>query len=95
MEHPRVGLTIDIPDDLETSFQDEVCIYSVPPTLRQINPEAYTPQVISIGPIHHGKQKLQAMQIQKKRYLIEFCKRNLRNKKEKESFEIMYFNCTS
>ncbi|XP_048226364.1 UPF0481 protein At3g47200 [Ricinus communis] len=75
-QHPHVELTIDIPDDLETSMQDDFCIYSVPPTLRQIYPEAYT-QVISIGPIHYGKQKLQAMQIQKLRYLKEFCKRKM------------------
>ncbi|CAL5184450.1 unnamed protein product [Lathyrus oleraceus] len=35
---------------------DEQCIYKVPQRIRQTNPQAYTPQIISIGPFHspHG-----------------------------------------
>ncbi|WCJ22983.1 hypothetical protein M5689_005036 [Euphorbia peplus] len=68
-------LTIQIPENLETTLNDTICIYTVPPSLRQINPSAYTPQVISIGPIHHGKNSLQKMEIQKLRYFKEFCRR--------------------
>nr|XP_034912572.1 UPF0481 protein At3g47200-like [Populus alba] len=32
----------------------------------------YTPQVISIGPFHHGKKELQEMEEQKTLYLREF-----------------------
>ncbi|XP_040996169.1 UPF0481 protein At3g47200-like [Juglans microcarpa x Juglans regia] len=37
------------------------CIYKVPDPLRKSNKEAYTPQVISIGPFHRDNKKLQAM----------------------------------
>jgi hypothetical protein len=41
------------------------CIYKVPNLLRNVKPEAYTPQLISIGPLHHGDAKLQIMQRKK------------------------------
>ncbi|WCJ22979.1 hypothetical protein M5689_005034 [Euphorbia peplus] len=72
----RYELTIKIPENLETTFNDAVCIYTVPSSLRKIKPSAYTPQVISIGPIHHGKKSLLKMEIQKLRYFKEFCRRN-------------------
>ncbi|KAG2260951.1 hypothetical protein Bca52824_080245 [Brassica carinata] len=31
---------------------DRCCIYRVPSSLRDINPEAYTPQLVLIGPLH-------------------------------------------
>ncbi|KAL1190921.1 hypothetical protein V5N11_025661 [Cardamine amara subsp. amara] len=33
---------------------DLCCIYRVPNCLRQVNPEAYTPQLVIIGPLHHS-----------------------------------------
>jgi len=39
----------------------ECCIYKVPNLLRNVKPEAYTPQLISIGPLHYGDAKLQIM----------------------------------
>ncbi|KAK3195152.1 hypothetical protein Dsin_026462 [Dipteronia sinensis] len=57
---------IDILEDWE--LKPECCIYKVPIDLRKKNNEAYTPQVISIGPLHHGKKNLKDMQKQKKRY---------------------------
>nr|XP_048334397.1 UPF0481 protein At3g47200-like [Ziziphus jujuba var. spinosa] len=36
-------------------------IYKVPNKLREIRPAAYTPQIVSIGPFHHGKSNLKAM----------------------------------
>ncbi|KAJ7962022.1 hypothetical protein O6P43_017309 [Quillaja saponaria] len=62
---------INIP---ETKHED-LCIYRVPPNLRQVNPKAYTPQLVSIGPFHHGKPQFKAMETQKKRYYNEFQKR--------------------
>ncbi|XP_034900892.1 UPF0481 protein At3g47200 [Populus alba] len=41
------------------------CIYRVPNLLRNVKPEAYTPQLISIGPLHHGDAKLKIMQRKK------------------------------
>lgn len=53
----------------------ERCIYRVPRRLRQQNQTAYTPQVISIGPLHHGKEYLQSMEEHKSRYLNKFLQR--------------------
>ncbi|KAK0589254.1 hypothetical protein LWI29_011700 [Acer saccharum] len=60
-------LLIDIDDNLEPA--PECCIYRVPKDLRKINEEAYTPQLISIGPLHHGKEELLDMEKQKLRYM--------------------------
>jgi hypothetical protein len=37
----------------------------VPNLLRNVKPEAYTPQLISIGPLHHGDAKLEIMKKEK------------------------------
>ncbi|XP_057457236.1 UPF0481 protein At3g47200-like [Lotus japonicus] len=47
-------------------------IYKVPHSLRKVNEEAYTPQLISIGPIHLHSLQLIPMQEQKKRYFHFF-----------------------
>ncbi|XP_073260532.1 UPF0481 protein At3g47200-like [Populus alba] len=44
----------------------------VPDALRESNEAIYTPQKVSIGPIHHGKENLQPMNKKKKSYLKEF-----------------------
>jgi hypothetical protein len=82
IEKLRQDILIIIRDDLETSFRSEQCIYEVPSALRDRKEDAYTPRVISIGPIHHYSEKLVAMEIQKRRYLKEFCR--LRVEKEQE-----------
>ncbi|KAF5475736.1 hypothetical protein F2P56_007512 [Juglans regia] len=51
------------------------CIYKVPDHFRKMNEEAYTPRVISMGPFHHGNEKLQTMEKYKVRYLMDFMKR--------------------
>ncbi|KAJ7960485.1 hypothetical protein O6P43_020919 [Quillaja saponaria] len=51
----------------------ECCImYQVPPTIREINEEAYTPKVISIGPFHFGNKKFQYMERFKLSYFNSF-----------------------
>ncbi|KAI9073470.1 hypothetical protein K1719_044565 [Acacia pycnantha] len=65
-------IMIDIknePEDLNTTKWN---IYKVPCNLRGLNRSAYTPQLISIGPLHYGRQKLNPMQKQKLRYLNLF-----------------------
>ncbi|KAH8484336.1 hypothetical protein H0E87_028691 [Populus deltoides] len=62
-----------------TSQQDRglCCIYKVPYSIRNIKPEAYTPQLISIGPIHHGiNSGLEGMEKQKVIYYKEFTERH-------------------
>ncbi|KAJ7966156.1 hypothetical protein O6P43_015672 [Quillaja saponaria] len=52
------------------------CIYKVPPLLRELNKEAYTPNVVSIGPFHSGDKRLQNMERHKLRYLKRFLARS-------------------
>ncbi|XP_062176228.1 UPF0481 protein At3g47200-like [Alnus glutinosa] len=50
----------------------ECCIYKVPTNLRIVNEKAYTPQHISIGPFHHGDERLETMEKLKVTYLKRF-----------------------
>ncbi|KAG2664710.1 hypothetical protein I3760_16G096500 [Carya illinoinensis] len=54
----------------------------VPDSLRELNKEAYTPQVISIGPLHHGSPKLESMENYKLRFFRNFMERTDINKEE-------------
>ena len=56
-------LIIDIPQQTYKCF-----IYKVPPELRKVNHDAYTPMLISIGPFHHKDEKLKNMEELKLRY---------------------------
>ncbi|KAK4566668.1 hypothetical protein RGQ29_002793 [Quercus rubra] len=51
-------------------------IYKVPHPLRKWNEEAYTPQVVSIGPFHHKNERLKVMEEHKERYFRNFMKRS-------------------
>ncbi|KAL2346742.1 hypothetical protein Fmac_000742 [Flemingia macrophylla] len=47
----------------ETPLTDECCIYRVPFHIRKLNEDAYTPDVVSIGPFHHNTlPRLRSMQ---------------------------------
>ncbi|KAL5798934.1 hypothetical protein ACOSQ2_003754 [Xanthoceras sorbifolium] len=73
---------IDI-EKLQESFEaaKDCCIYRVPRDLRKINEKAYTPQVVSIGPLHHGKEEyLIEMEKQKLRYVKKFGERTSTDK---------------
>ncbi|XP_050258854.1 UPF0481 protein At3g47200-like [Quercus robur] len=51
-------------------------IYRVPHHLRKFNEEAYSPQIISIGPFHHQTKRLKAMEEHKERFFRSFVKRS-------------------
>ncbi|KAK2650761.1 hypothetical protein Ddye_018250 [Dipteronia dyeriana] len=54
----------------------DCCIYRVPRFLRKVNEEAYTPKLISIGPLHyHCREELMGMETQKQRYRMKFQER--------------------
>ncbi|ESR59304.1 hypothetical protein CICLE_v10018034mg, partial [Citrus x clementina] len=48
------------------------CIYRVPQSRRGLYPRDYTPQIVSIGPLHHGNEELKAMENNKTIYLHYF-----------------------
>ncbi|XP_062176223.1 UPF0481 protein At3g47200-like [Alnus glutinosa] len=65
MEHQDRVLANDIAKMLESSeplSSPKCCIYKVPTDLRKVNEKAYTPEVISIGPFHHGDERLETME---------------------------------
>ena len=47
---------------------ENVCIYRVPPNMLRVEPKAYIPNNISIGPYHYGSQHLQEMEILKNKF---------------------------
>ncbi|KAL6289832.1 hypothetical protein ACE6H2_007342 [Prunus campanulata] len=64
----------------EPQLPDKWCIYRVPKKLRKTNEAAYTPQLLSIGPLHHGKSELKDMETYKKMYYEKFCERCTKRK---------------
>lgn len=54
----------------------EYSIYTVPDGLRRVKEEAYTPRLVSIGPLHRGTKHLQAMEATKLRYVSHFLSRS-------------------
>ncbi|TKY68949.1 UPF0481 protein [Spatholobus suberectus] len=66
---------INIPEEIEPDLEPEWCIYKVPTSLFKVKEMAYTPLLISIGPVHHNKEELKEMQEQKQRYFKLFRKR--------------------
>nr|XP_023916201.1 uncharacterized protein LOC112027781 [Quercus suber] len=90
-------LIIDVPLVMEPVQWRECCIYKVPKMLRQVNKEAYTPKLISIGPFHHGEKDLRGekelrdeenenvprdIELLKVRYLKDLCYRTGKCQKE-------------
>jgi hypothetical protein len=65
----------------EMSLTRDRCIYKVPQIIRQANPQAYTPQIISIGPFHNPRgsistnNNLHEMEELKLKYLKGFLNR--------------------
>ncbi|KAL6344870.1 hypothetical protein AAG906_006620 [Vitis piasezkii] len=68
--------------DRLTPLSATCCIYRVPQKLRKVNMEAYTPRVVSIGPLHHGEEHLIAMEEHKLRYLQNFLHRTRKTLEE-------------
>lgn len=56
-------------------ISNEYCIYRVPQSIRGLSESAFTPKVVSIGPLHHGKPELKVMEEHKRRYLRHFLQR--------------------
>jgi len=48
--------------DNATTSWDNLCIYRVPPYLQENDTKSYMPQIVSIGPFHHGHKHLMPME---------------------------------
>ncbi|KAF3945647.1 hypothetical protein CMV_027998 [Castanea mollissima] len=79
---PCEGIIIDITRVGDPKRAPECCIYKVPKRLRKVNEQAYTPKLISIGPVHHNKGELKDMQMVKERYFKAFFSRISQGQKE-------------
>ncbi|XLU22183.1 hypothetical protein S245_058249 [Arachis hypogaea] len=54
----------------------------VPHNIRKFKEDAYTPEIVSIGPFHHGDEKLLKMEDHKRLYCKQFIERSETNKLE-------------
>ncbi|XP_050365850.1 UPF0481 protein At3g47200-like [Argentina anserina] len=74
IENPNTSLLTSMRSMLYnlSPLSSSCCICRVPKRLRRVSEMAYTPQVVSIGPLHHGKEGLKPMEEHKNRYLHDF-----------------------
>ncbi|ESR59108.1 hypothetical protein CICLE_v10015308mg [Citrus x clementina] len=83
-EHEDYDVSIDV-EKLADSLSGELeslhplargcSIYRVSEAPRCSHPSHFTPRIVSVGPFHHGKEELKAMEEHKKRYLKCFLQR--------------------
>ncbi|XP_022963073.1 UPF0481 protein At3g47200-like [Cucurbita moschata] len=81
-ESPESEWVISIKEMLDQAHQDEVesswaklCIYKVPHYLKDGDDKAVVPQIVSLGPYHHGKRRLRQMERHKWRSLYHILER--------------------
>ncbi|XP_059651956.1 UPF0481 protein At3g47200-like [Cornus florida] len=67
VEH--VSISIDEKLARHSGLPRERCIFKVHEKLRKLNPDAYEPAILAIGPYHRGKINLQGMEEVKLQYL--------------------------
>ncbi|GAY50396.1 hypothetical protein CUMW_126290 [Citrus unshiu] len=60
---------------LTATPSDQFNIFKVPDVLRKLNEKAYEPEMLAIGPYHHGKEQLLAFEEHKTRYLKKLLER--------------------
>lgn len=79
---PNCEWVISIKEKLEQARQDDaagswakLCVYRIPHYLREADDKAYVPQIVSLGPYHHGKKRLRQMDRHKWRSLHHILKR--------------------
>ncbi|KAI3704648.1 hypothetical protein L1987_74875 [Smallanthus sonchifolius] len=79
---PESDWMITVREKLELAKKDDVagtwgklCIYKVPQYLRDGEDKAYIPNIVSLGPYHHGKKRLRGMDRHKWRAFHQILKR--------------------
>ncbi|CAI9752872.1 unnamed protein product [Fraxinus pennsylvanica] len=79
---PKSEWVISIKEKLNQARQEDaagswakLCIYRVPQCLREGDDKAYIPQIVSLGPYHHGRRRLRNMDRHKWRALYHILKR--------------------
>ncbi|XP_071708286.1 UPF0481 protein At3g47200-like [Rutidosis leptorrhynchoides] len=79
---PESEWVISVREKLGLAQKDDVagtwgklCIYKVPQYLRDGEDKAYIPNIVSLGPYHHGKKRLRAMDRHKWRAFYQILKR--------------------
>ena len=77
-------IIIDVTQIIKESAQwhPECCIYKVPKRLRKVMEQAYTPKLISIGPVHYDNGELPNMKTLKLKYFKDFFSRTCKSQKE-------------
>lgn len=74
--HNHVAIQIKaLLEEAEPLFTTKCCIYRVPHEIHKLNPAAYTPKVVSIGPFHYANKKLRNMESHKQIYCQKFIER--------------------
>ncbi|MQL97178.1 hypothetical protein Taro_029867, partial [Colocasia esculenta] len=68
----------EIEDQMETE-EDLISIWRLHSSIREQESEAYEPKIVSIGPLHHGKKRLHAMEQTKWRYVQSLIDRSPNN----------------
>nr|POE93925.1 upf0481 protein [Quercus suber] len=66
-------------------WRPECCIYKVPKRLREVKKEAYTPRLISVGPLHRNIDTSNEMEMLKQKYFQEFFLRTWKDRMEFEN----------
>ncbi|KAG8048672.1 hypothetical protein GUJ93_ZPchr0009g872 [Zizania palustris] len=62
-------------EELELAQWKKHSIYRVPAAVRELHPHAYRPQVVSLGPFHHGDEHLMPMEQHKRRAVRHLLRR--------------------
>lgn len=63
-------------EELSMQKNTKPSIYKIPEFMREVHPKAYEPQLVSLGPYHHGKHRLLPMEREKQKGFLRFKSKN-------------------